>query len=143
MRFLVHAPTKGVPPLGTVLTPTMTRTAATWSSRGQIAGSPGTRVVAAPPPVATHMGLSNLANVGVSHSHTAPDFILPSLYYLVGQQEKFPASTVSDNQMPVPARRAPNVIVSSPYRQRLGGQRQVVQPLVVQQWRGMKGTANG
>lgn len=140
MRYMVHAPTKGVPPLGSVMTPTLTRTYAGWSSRGQIEGHPGTKVVPAPKPGGLWRGINDLANVGVSVSSSSPDMILPSLYYLTGKQEKFPASVVSDNQMPVPAIRPANIIPANPYRSRKGGQRQVAQPQVVQTWRTMKGT---
>lgn len=146
MRFMVHAPTKGAPPLGSVMTPTLTRTYAGWSSRGPIHGSPGTTPIPIKDPGYRHWSVNDLANVGNTFSATSPDFILPSLYWEAsapGDKEKFPGSVVSDNQMPVPAVRAPNVLVSSPYKARLGGQRQVYQPQVVQSWRGMKGTTNG
>lgn len=146
MRFFVHAPTNGVPPLGAVLTPSMTRTYAGWSSRGQIYGQPGTQAIPAPNPAAIMDTPMALANTGDSRSFDSPPFWYPSIYYEAAppeQKEKFPASVFSDNQMPVPAVRAPNVIEFSNYKARKGGQRQVYQPQVVQTWRGMKGTANG
>ena len=144
-RYYVHAPTKGVlAHIGSVLTPRMTRTYAGWSSRGQIYGQPGTQAV----PIFGVMEQPgpDLASVGISHSHSAPNVIYPALYWEAApptQKEKAPISVFSDNQMPIPARRAPNVLKSDPYRARKGGQRQVYQPQVVQTWRGMKGTANG
>lgn len=143
MRFVVHAPTNGVPPLGSVLTPTITRTYAGWSSRGQIVGQPGTQAIPMADPAGVREDVNSLAAVGQFATSAAPNVIYPSLYYLVGKQEKAPVSVFSDNQMPVPAKRAPNVIVSRPYLARHGGQRQVYQPQVVQTWRGMKGTSNG
>jgi len=141
MRFLVHAPSKGVPPLGAVLTPSMTRTYAGWSSRGQIYGQPGTQAIPAPTPSATPQNNVGLAASGTHRSSDAPDHWYPALYWEANDpKEHAPVSIKSDNQMPVPAKRAPNVILADPYRSRKGGQRQVVQPQVVQVWRGMKGT---
>lgn len=146
MRFLVHAPTNGVPPLGSVLTPTMTRTYAGWSSRGQIYGQPGTQAIPVDYPAAIKRGEKVRPAQGVSTSDNAPSVIYPSLYWEAAppwDKEKFPGSVFSDNQMPVPAVRPPNSIRAKPYLARHGGQRQVYQPQVVQTWRGMKGTANG
>ncbi len=145
MRYSVHAPTRGITAhIGSALTPRMTRTYAGWSSRGPIYGQPGTQAVpiygveAQPGP--------DLATVGTSFSSQAPNVIYPPLYWEASpalDKEKFPGSVFSDNQMPVPARRAPNVILADPYRARHGGQRQVYQPQVIQTWRGMRGTTNG
>lgn len=142
-RYMVLAPTHGSPNLASVLTPTLTRTPQSWSSRGTIFGSPGTTAIAAPPPAAIKAGVNELASGGKFYSNNAPNVIYPSQYYLTGPQEHAPVSRISDDQMPVPAVRAPNIIVAAPYRQRLGGQRQVVQPQVVQKWLGMRGTNNG
>lgn len=145
MRFYVHAPTQGVAPhIGSALTPRMNRTYAGWSSRGPIYGQPGTQAVRIDG-IAEQPG-PDLASGGTRHSGTAPDVIFPSLYWEASpawDKEKFPGSVFSDNQMPVPAVRAPNVIKAAPYVSRKGGQRQVYQPQVVQTWRGMKGTSNG
>lgn len=143
MRYLVHAPTNGVPPLGSVLTPRMTRTYAGWSSRGPIVGYPGTKAIPVPDPAAVREDVNSLAAVGQFSSQCAPNVIYPALYRIAGVQEHAPVSRVSDNQMPVPATAAPNIIVADPYRTRKGGQRQVYQPQVVQRWRGMKGTKSG
>lgn len=99
-----------------------------------------------PIPPAIGNSVIALAATGDSRSVDSPGYILPPLYWEADppqEKEKFPGSVFSDNQMPVPANRAPNVIKASPYLQRLGGQRQVYQPQVVQRWRGMKGTLNG
>lgn len=146
MKFFVYAPIKGVPPLGSVMTPSMTRTYAGWSSRGQVYGQPGTRAINIPDPGARHFGVNDLANVGSAFSSVSPDVIYPPLYWEAAppdQKEKFPASVFSDDQMPVPAVRPGNIIRAKPYVARKGGQRQVYQPQVVQYWRGMKGTPNG
>lgn len=143
-RYFVHAPTKGVPPLGSVMTPRMNRTYAGWSSRGPVYGQPGTQAIRIEG--VTDHPAPYLASVGTSHSRMAPSLIFPALYWEASpayDKERFPGSVFSDNQMPVPAVRAPNVLVASPYRARHGGQRQVFQPQVVQTWRGMKGTSNG
>jgi len=142
-RYTVHAPSKGVPPLGAVLTPHMTRTYAGWSSRGKVHGQPGTQGIPIPDPAAIPHGIQNLAAGGTSNTQSCPDIIYPPLYWEADapqDKEKFPASVFSDNQMPIPAVRAPNVYVFRPYISRKGGQRQVTQPQVVQMWRGMKGT---
>lgn len=144
MRFLVHAPTHGVPPLGSVLTPTLSRTYAGWSSRGQIYGQPGTQAVPVADPAAIREDVNSLAATGFYQTGAAPNVIYPSIYYEAGDpHEKFPASVFSDNQMPVPALRPQGVLKFNPYKARKGGQRQVTQPQVVQTWRGMKGTASG
>lgn len=145
-RFTVHAPTNGVPPLGSVLTPRLTRTYAGWSSRGKVFGRPGTLGIPVADPAAVREDVNSLANVGQFSTSCAPNVIFPPLYWeadLPGDKEKFPGSVFSDDQMPVPAGRPANVIVSDPYKARHGGQRQVIQPQVVQSWRGMKGTTGG
>lgn len=146
MRYTVHAPTNGVPPLGSVMTPHMNRTYAGWSSRGKIYGQPGTQGIYMPDPAAVREDINSYAAVGQFSTHMAPNVIYPPLYWendAPQDKEKFPCSVWSDDQMPVPAVRPPNVLVYSPYIARKGGQRQVYQPQVVQTWRGMKGTANG
>lgn len=157
MKFFVHAPTHGSPyPLAGAMTPPLTRTYAGWSSRGRIYGQPGTQAVPIAMHNKVHQGGLGLANIGISRSSTAPNVIFPPLYWEAGNpvgedpghgwhgaHEHAPVSINSDNQMPVPAKRAPNVLVFKPYRPRKGGQRQVYQPQVVQSWRGMKGTSNG
>lgn len=142
-RYYVHAPVKGVPPLGSVMTPTMTRTYAGWSSRGQIYGQPGTQAVPVSGPAAVRQDVNSLAAMGVSQSSSAPNVIYPPIYFEASppqDKEKFPCSVFSDDQMPVPALRPQNVLRFNPYRSRKGGQRQVTQPQVVQTWRGMRGT---
>lgn len=142
-RYFVHAPARGVPPLGSVMTPPMTRTYAGWSSRGKIHGAPGTKPVPAPDPSAIREDVNSFATMGQFSTLYAPNVIFPPLYWEAespADKEKFPGSVFSDNQMPVPAKRAPNVIVAKPYRARKGGQRQVTQPQVVQRWRGLRGT---
>lgn len=146
MRFYVHAPTRGVPPLGSVLTPSMTRTYAGWSSRGRVYGQPGTLGIYVPDPAGMRENLNSYANIGTSSTQNAPNVIFPPLYWEADKpldKEHAPVSRISDDQMPVPAERPPNVIKAAPYRARKGGQRQVFQPQVVQQWRGMKGTPYG
>lgn len=145
-RFTVHAPANGVAPLGTVLTPRMTRTYAGWSSRGKVYGRPGTQAIPMPNPAATREDVNSLANVGTFSTSCAPNVIFPPLYWeadLPQDKEKFPGSIFSDDQMPVPAGRPGNYIAAKPYKARHGGQRQVVQPQVVQRWAGMKGTTGG
>lgn len=147
MRYVVHVPPRGAaPPLGAAVTPRMTRTYAGWSSRGPIYGAPGTRAILAPMPAAIPQSTVGLAATGRSRSSDAPNMIFPALYWeasLPLEKEKFPASVFSDNQIPVPASRPANVIIADPYRARHGGQRQVVQPQVVQTfpaWRGRLGS---
>lgn len=141
MRYTVHAPThtgETRRSMGMALTPNLTRPASAWSSRGPISGSPGTRAITAPPPVAVRQTVNNIATMGVSRSSDAPNFFFPSVYFLTGSdQEHAPVSRISDNQMPVPALRPANVIVAKPLTTRKGGQRQVTQPQVVQRWLGM------
>lgn len=143
-RFIVHAPTDGkAPPLGAVLTPSMTRTYAGWSSRGKVFGQPGTMGIPVADPAAIHHDVNSLAAVGTFSTPNAPNVIFPPLYWEAdspADKEKFPGSVWSDNQMPVPAGRPGNYIVAAPYRARKGGQRQVTQPQVVQKWRGLRGT---
>lgn len=141
-RFTVHAPTRGVPYLGTVLTPSMTRTYAGWSSRGKVFGQPGTMGIPVSDPAAIREDVNSLASVGTFSSACAPNVIFPPLYWEADSpqdKEKFPGSLTSDDQMPVPAGRPGNYITAKPYLARHGGQKQVVQPQVVQRWAGMYG----
>lgn len=136
-RYVVHAPTRGVPPLGSVMTPHLTRTFAGWSSRGRIHGAPGTQMIPAPDPSAIHHDVSSIASVGQFSTEYAPNAIYPPIYFENEpplNKEKFPGSVFSDNQMPVPALRAGHKYPAAPYRARKGGQAQVVQPQVVQQF---------
>jgi hypothetical protein len=141
--YVVHAPTNGVPPLGSVMTPHMTRTYAGWSSRGRIHGAPGTQAIVAPDPAAVREDINSLASVGTFMTSYAPNAIYPVIYYENDaplDKEKFPGSVFSDNQMPVPALRPGHKYPARPYQARKGGQGQIVQPQVVQrfpQWRGM------
>jgi hypothetical protein len=134
VKYLVHAPTNGTaPPLGAALTPSMTRTYAGWSSRGQIFGQPGTMGIPVSDPAAIREEVNSMASMGQFSSQWAPDIIFPPLYYEAGNpHEHAPVSRISDDQLPVPAGRPQNVLVYAPYRARKGGQRQVVQPQVVQ-----------
>lgn len=147
MRYTVHAPADTGHYIGAALTPNMTRPAVGWSSRGRVVGYPGTLAVAAPPPDGLHRSFNDIANMGVSRSVDSPNVIFPPIYYedgsAYGVKEHAPVARISDNQMPVPAVRPPNVLVFDAYKARHGGQRQVYQPQVIQQWRGMKGTSNG
>lgn len=140
-RFFTHAPTNGVPPtLGSAITPSMTRTYAGWSSRGKVSGSPGTRGIPVSDPEAVREDVNSLANVGQFSTACAPNLIFPAIYYendAPQDKEHAPVSRVSDNQMPVPATASAKYYTANPYRARLGGQRQVVQPQVVQRFPGM------
>lgn len=141
-RFIVHAPTRGVPYLGTVLTPSMTRTYAGWSSRGKVFGQPGTMGIPVDDPAAIREDVNSLASVGTFSSACAPNVIFPPLYWEADSpqdKEKFPGALISDDQMPVPAGRPGNYITANPYLARHGGQKQVIQPQVVQRWAGMYG----
>lgn len=143
--YVVYAPTNGVPPLGTVLTPHLTRTYSGWSSRGRIHGAPGTQTIPAPDPPAIREGINSLAAVGQFSTLNAPNAIYPAIYYendAPADKEKFPASVFSDNQMPVPALRPGHRVSAKPYVARHGGQAQVVQPQVIQRfpkWAGRLG----
>jgi hypothetical protein len=143
---MVYKPVKGAPPIGAVLTPSMTRTYAGWSSRGMIRGHPGTAGIPIPGPSAIPDDGFRRDGVGRSRSTDSPNVIFPSLYYENSPpllKEHVPVSVFSDNQMPVPALRPQSVIRADPYQARHGGQRQVFQPQVVQTWLGMKGTTYG
>jgi hypothetical protein len=140
MRFFVHAPSKGVPPIGAVLTPSMTRTYAGWSSRGKVNGSPGTRGIPVSDPPGIREDVNSLASVGQFSTACAPNMIYPSLYWeadLPQDKERAPVARISDNQMPIPATASAKYYTADPYRARLGGQRQVIQPQVVQRFPGM------
>lgn len=142
MRYAVNTPDVGRY-TGSALMPTFTRPAGAWSSRGPIVGNPGTRAIPAPAP-RLDQGNVGRANMGISRSSDAPNVIYPSLYWEASSpHEHAPVSRVSDNQMPVPAVRPPNVIIAAPLRARKGGQRQVYQPQVVQSFPGMRGTNYG
>lgn len=146
MRFMTYAPTNGTAPpgIGAALSPHMNRTYAGWSSRGQIFGQPGTMAIPVSDPPAIREDVNSMATMGAFSSNWAPNFIFPSIYFENNNpKERAPVARISDDQMPVPAGRPTSLVLFSLYRQRLGGQRQVFQPQVVQSWRGMKGTPNG
>ena len=143
-RYFVHAPTKGVPPLGSVLTPTMTRSAGSWSSRGKIHGAPGTQGIPVQDPAAVREDVNSLANTGQFSTSCAPNVIFPSLYWEADfPKEHAPVSVFSDNQMPIPAIASAKFYTMNPFKARKGGQRQVRQPQVVQRWAGMNGSLSG
>lgn len=145
MRYEVNSPNDSGRYLGSALTPTYTRPAAAWSSRGPISGHPGTMAVPAPAP-RLDQGNVGRAMQGISRSSDAPNRIYPSLYWEAAaptEHEHARVSRTSDNQMPVPAVRPPNVIIAAPLRARKGGQRQVYQPQVIQTFPGMRGTNYG
>lgn len=140
MRFFVHAPTKGVPPLGSVMTPRMTRTYAGWSSRGKVHGNPGIVGIPISDPAAVREDVNSLATVGQFSTACAPNVIFPSQYWendSPSDKEKAPVSIFSDNQLPIPATPSAKYYTADPYKARLGGQRQVIQPQVVQRFPGM------
>lgn len=144
MRFVTYAPTDGRRSVGAALAPTMTRTYAGWSSRGKVFGQPGTMGVQAPNPAAIpYNEKTAMASAGgFFASQNAPDLIFPAIYYEADsprQKEKFPGSINSDNQMPVPAQIGRKSYTIGAYKPRLGGQRQVPQPQVVQRWLPMRG----
>jgi hypothetical protein len=147
VRYHVLKPSGAAAPtrnMGSALTPGLTRPASGWSSRGPVVGNPGTLRVPAAAPAAVRAETTATAAMGnQGGSVRAPQYWLPSLYRLAGKQECAPVSRVSDNQMPIPAVRPTNVIPSNPYVSRKGGQRQVIQPQVVQTWLGMRGTNGG
>jgi hypothetical protein len=146
MRYLTHLPADTGRNLGSAFMPIPARPAVTWYSRGQVYGQPGTQGILAPPPAGVPQSVSGLANTGTSRSSDAPNLIYPALYFENApplEKEHAPVSRVSDNQMPVPAGRPANVTVMNPMRARIGGQRQIYQPQVVQTWRGLRGSVNG
>jgi hypothetical protein len=142
MRYLVHAPSDGRY-LGSAIAPGLTRPAGAWSSRGPIAGAPGTVGIPAPAPY-VEQNNAGMASMGTSRSQDAPNIIFPALYFENSHpHEHAPVSRTSDNQMPVPAVRPANVIIAAPLKARKGGQRQVYQPQVIQKFPGLYGRTNG
>lgn len=137
----MHVPKMGVPPsLGAAVTPQITRTYAGWSSRGRIFGQPGTMGIPIPDPAAVREDVTALASIGAFWTYSAPNVIFPPLYWENDaplDKEHFPGARISDDQMPVPAGRAKGRLPQDAYKARHGGQRQVVQPQVVQTWKGM------
>jgi hypothetical protein len=96
--------------------------------------------IPAPDPAAIREDLNSLAAVGAFYTHVAPNVIFPPLYWENDEplhKEHAPVSRISDDQMPVTAGRARGGIPQATYKARHGGQRQVVQPQVVQTWKGM------
>lgn len=130
--------------LGSAVTPHMAVPAGIYRGPVPVEGHPGTLAISAPSPTGIPQDVTAMATAGVSRSVNAPNRWFPALYRVVFRgYNRAPVARVSDNQMPVPALSPANVIKSSPYVTRKGGQRQVFQPQVVQQWLGMKGTPNG
>lgn len=138
MKYSTNAPTQGVPHLGSAIMPRMTRPAQAWNSRGQVSGSPGTTAIPIRGPEGVPHDMTAIASGGLYYSAGVPNVIYPSIYYENNRPKiHAPVSVKSDNQMPVPAKRAPNVILSDPFRARKGGQKQLKQPQVVQRFPGM------
>jgi hypothetical protein len=130
--------------LGSAVTPSMAVPAGIYRGPVPVEGYPGTLAISAPSPSGIPQDVTAGMYAGVSRSIDAPNRIFPGLYRLAFRGNNHaPVARVSDNQMPVPALSPSNVIKSSPYVTRKGGQRQVFQPQVVQRWLGMKGTPNG
>lgn len=142
MRYLAHGPTPNETTLhiGSALTPPMHRTSVGKFSGGLVYGRPGTQAVMIKGPGVENSRTAQ-ASAGLYRSSDSPDVIYPPLYWEAGsgygKKEHAPVSRISDNQMPVPALRPPNVLVFKTYIARKGGQRQVKQPQVVQTWPGM------
>jgi hypothetical protein len=137
MRYLVQT-TETSRHIGSALTPPYAPPAVGWQSCGEISGHPGTYAITAPAP---HIEQSRAAqaSMGRHRSSDAPNVIFPSLYWYASNPQKHaPVSRVSDNQMPVPAVRPATVIIASPLKTRKGGQRQIVQPQVIQKFPGLK-----
>ena len=142
MKFYAHAPRMGTAPpsVAPALTPPMHKSVWAWSSRGKVYGQPGTQGIPVSDPASVREDVNSLASGGVFSTAQAPNLIFPPLYWEADaplEKEHFPGARISDDQMPVPAGRAKGQIPSAPYRARKGGQRQVVQPQVVQTWKGM------
>jgi hypothetical protein len=115
--------------IGAALMPVPAQDAGAWSSRGPVNGHPGTMAVAAPAPAGVPQDWSR--RTSGSAQAGVPQSILPSLYWLDGPQEHAPVSTLSDNQMPVPAidpRGKPGVVMPGPV---MLGQQQVTQPRAI------------
>jgi len=117
---------------GAALLPVPAKDAGAWSSRGVVAGSPGTTAIPAPAPAPGHdrstVALANAGNIGLPSSDF--DHWLPSVYYVAAPQDPLPVSRESDNQMPVPARdpiRHQAVVMPGPV---MLGQYQVATPHV-------------
>jgi len=142
VRFLVHAPLNGTaPPVGAALTPTLVRSSTGWRLLRRIYGQPGTQGIPVDDPAAIRENVNSYANIGQFSSQNAPNVIFPPLYwdnsFHYQGLERAPVARISDDQLPVPARRAKGYILAKPYQARQGGQRQVRQPQVVQRWKGM------
>lgn len=144
-RYTVYAPPSGVRHIGSALTPPMHGVAKGWMSSGVVHGQPGTQAIPAPAPALPRCN-TNLMNVGVHKSSDAPNVWFPRLYYEVGSRQELhsPVSRVSDNQIPVAANSpAGTLIPRRVYAARIGGQRQIAQPQVIQRYPGLRGGYGG
>jgi hypothetical protein len=74
-----------------------------WGAPAQLEGQPGTKPVPVGRPQIPGASSRISAVGGISYSHSAPDVIYPSLYYVRGRQEHAPVSLMRTNNMPVPA----------------------------------------
>ena len=114
--------------LGAAQIPVRAQGAASYQSRGIIAGSPGTQPIAAPPPPMPQDTTPLAITGGYHRSSQVPGVWYPGIYYQnnsADPPEHAPVSVLSDNQMPMPALNPlgpPAVLMGRP---RMGGQFQL------------------
>jgi hypothetical protein len=111
--------------------PVPAKDAGGWASWGPVWGSPGTNRVPAPYPAAVPQGVRYRVGANRHSSEAAPPYWLPGIYY-ARPASRSPVSTLSDNQMPVPAipyQGTPSAAVA--VKATFLGQVQVRQPKVV------------
>jgi len=135
--------------LGAALIPVPAKDAKAYQGRGIISGNPGTFHVPAPAPLPGYdasgvaKAIAGVGAGGMGQPSSQYSFWRPSLYFTRSIGPWGPVSTVSDNQMPVPAidprgRPAMWTLGQSPLpvqrpAPRLG-QRQIRQPKVLPKW---------
>jgi len=88
--------------LGAAALPVPAKDAQGWQSWGPIWGSPGTNKIPAPYPAGIPQGRKYVTGAPQFTSMQAPAYWLPGIYY-TRPASRVAASTLSDNQMPVPA----------------------------------------
>lgn len=137
MRY--HMNMAGVPvnAMAALMPQPTTSTRASSGGLVRVHGYPGTQAVPSPRPGAIP---PTSFDPRTQPSHCSPDVMFPSIYYPTPENMHPPVSLLRDNPMPVPAVQIYNMAGVAQRMRRVGGQSQIGQPAVIQQWPQWRGT---
>lgn len=106
----------------------------------RVHGQPGTQGIPAPKPAAIPETAAGWR--GNQSSYAAPDVLFPSIYYTTPENMHPPVSLARDTPMPVPAISYRHLASVTQRMRRVGGQTQIMQPAVIQQWPQWRGAGS-